>query len=280
MSRTDLACEIATQNEKTSGITLEESTIDGVGITRVLIQDKASERTGKSPGEYITLLCKDGDADAEISALSSSLSQILESAELNKLEQPKCLIVGLGNENITPDSLGVRAAGRILATGHFCNSESRDEYSELGLNTVYVIQPGVMAQTGLESAYYLELLAKGINPDFLIVIDSLACNGRERLGKTLQITDAGISPGSGVKNERKEFSRKLFGVPVIAIGVPTVIDMGESGQTAQDSQSEPFMLVPRNIDVIINHFARVISTSVNRVLNPNLNDAEIEMLLM
>jgi spore protease len=226
MSRTDLACEIGTN----------------------------------PGGNYITLYCDQPDTNEEIRALTRAVTQLLPDKN-----HRRTLVVGLGNENITPDSLGVRAAGKVLATAHFTG---HDEFEELGLQEVYVMQPGVMAQTGLETAEYVRLIAKAINPDCLVVIDSLACSERKRLGRTIQVTDTGISPGSGVKNERKEFSQVVFGVPVIAVGVPTVIDMNND------------MLVPRDIDVIVNHFARVISGAVNRALNPNLDESEIERLLI
>jgi spore protease len=129
-----------------------------------------------------------------------------------------------------------------------------------------------MAQTGLESAEQIRLIAAGIKPDCLIAVDSLACSERERLARTIQVTNTGISPGSGVKNERKEFSRAVFGVPVIAIGVPTVIEQRHAGEAA-------LLLVPRDIDTVISHYSRVISDALNRVLNPMLDESEIAELL-
>jgi len=221
--------------------------------------DLACELAQKPEGNYATIYCDELDSPSEIAELSHILGQFIPK------EVGKTLVVGLGNESITPDSLGVRAARKVLATAHF---KGHSEFTELNLSEVYVVSPGVMAQTGLESAQLVKSVADLVKPDCLVVIDSLACSKRERLAKTIQVTDRGIAPGSGVKNERMEFSRKVFGMPVVAIGVPTVIDVDDD------------MLVPRDIDVVISHYARVISGAVNRTLNPGLSESEIEQLLM
>jgi len=270
--RTDLAHEIASRKALKSGLTLEQAAIGGVEVTRIRINRQASEKTGKPVGTYVTLFCPEKQTAAETAALARIISEMLPVHESGGSEMV-ALVTGLGNENITPDSLGVRAAGKVLATAHL---SGYSEFDQLNIRKVYVVQPGVMAQTGMESAAQLKLIAGGITPDCLIVIDSLACGERERLGTTIQVTDAGISPGSGVKNERKEFSRRAFGVPVIAIGVPTVIDwsLGES------DSPETLMLVPRDIDLVISHFSKVISGAINRALNPDLDESEIEQLLV
>jgi len=238
--------------------------------------DLAHEKSPKPHGNYVTLFCEERDLAGDTDALTLALAELLPD-----LDGKRVLVAGLGNEGITPDSLGVRAAGKVLATAHFAsgNASTQSEFVELGLREVYVLQPGVMAQTGMESAEQLRLISSGLKPDYLIVIDSLACSSVERLAATIQLTDTGISPGSGVKNNRCEISSKVMGVPVIAIGVPTVIDWHSAG--AEPTSSEvPFMVVPRDIDVIINHYAKVIGGAVNRVLNPALDESEIEGLLV
>ncbi|MCL1903977.1 MAG: GPR endopeptidase [Oscillospiraceae bacterium] len=219
MNRTDLAHETAAE----SGLKVEETTISGINVTRVIINQKASEKTGKPAGNYITLSCPER-ACAELPeaiVLSHIIEKMLSETGGNN---HTVVVTGLGNDNITPDSLGVRTAEKVLATAHF---SEHDEFADLKMRRVYVIEPGVMAQTGLESAEQLKYITDGIKPDILVVIDSLACNESSRLARTIQITDTGISPGSGVKNERKEFSKNMLGVPVIAIGVPTVNIMWE-----------------------------------------------------
>ncbi|MCL1832068.1 MAG: GPR endopeptidase [Oscillospiraceae bacterium] len=237
--------------------------------------DLAHESNPKPQGNYVTLFCDERDTDKDIQKLTKALSGIIEGI-LPDVRDKKILVVGLGNENITPDSLGVRAAAKILATAHFtATPELRREFDELGLREVCVISPGVMAQTGLETAQQLRFITDGIKPDCIIAIDSLACNSTARLAKTIQLTDTGISPGSGVANNRRELSRDTLGAPVIAVGVPLVIDMVRD----DSDNTEPFMVVPRDIDVIVNHYARVISAAVNRTLNPELDETEIEQLL-
>ena len=236
--------------------------------------DLAHEMNTKPQGNYSTVFCGEAgelDADTEIAELVKALAPMLP-PDANSF-----LIAGLGNANITPDSLGVRTAGKTLATAHFtANAELQEEVEQLGLRKTYVLSPGVMAQTGFETAQQLKLLTDGISPDCLIVIDSLACNSFERLCATIQVTDTGITPGSGVANNRTEISQKTFGIPVVAVGVPTVIDyLGK-----KTPSGEAFMVVPRNIDIVVNHFSRVIATALNRVLNPGLSASEIDSLLM
>jgi spore protease len=246
--------------------------------------DLAHESEPKPEGNFVTLFCEEFDAPRDIAALTESLHSVLnEALKDGNIADKKILVAGLGNENITPDSLGVRTVGKVLATGHFATApEIRGEFDELGLREVYVIAPGVMAQTGFETARQLRFVADGLAPDCLIVVDSLACNSAARLAKTIQLTDTGISPGSGVGNNRCEISQKLFGIPVIAIGIPTVIDLEclTEKSPSDDKTGAPCMVVPRNIDVVVNHFARVISAAINRVLNPGLDESEIENLMM
>jgi spore protease len=212
------------------------------------------------------LHCEDSfirDEKLEVEALSEVLRGFIP-------EHGRILVAGLGNENITPDSLGVRAASRVVATAHFKNS---DEFRDLGMREVYVVETGVLAQTGMESGEQLKFIADGIKPDMAVIIDSLACAETERLGRTIQITDTGIAPGSGVGNARREVSRKTLGVPVVAIGVPTVIDW-QGG----DGEPEPLMVTPRDIDAVINHYAKIIAKALNKVLIPSLTEGEIERL--
>jgi len=260
MKRTDLAYESASKTDLAPGVTLERSEINGISAVCVTVKPEGSQKAGKPPGEYMTLFCPDRDITAESDALSKVLGKFIP--------RGRVLAAGLGNHNITPDALGPRAANRVLATAHL---KGLAEFGELNLREVYVTKTGVMAQTGIESAEQLRFIAEGIKPDLIIAVDALACSETERLGKTLQITDTGISPGSGVKNERKEFSARTFGVPVIAVGVPTVIDVEKSG--------ERFMAVPYDIDIIAEHFAKVIALGINRALNPNLGEDEVEKLL-
>lgn len=216
MNRTDLALEIAVKRSESDGITLEKSIMGKLPLTRVTVSEKGENIIGKPAGEYLTLFCNDRDEEAEVDALSEILSGLISKFVSHK---GRILVAGLGNENITPDSLGVRAVSRIAATAHFAETE---EFDELGMREIAVVETGVLAQTGIESAVQLKYIADGFKPDLILAVDSLACLETDRLGRTIQVTDTGIAPGSGVKNSRKEISARVFNIPVVAVGVPTI----------------------------------------------------------
>jgi len=243
-------------------ITSNNTTIDGIYAERIIVSDCES----KAAGNYITLYCGGYDCEAEIYALSHVLSDFLP--ETNAL---RTIVAGLGNSSITADSLGVKTVKKVLATAHLSKIE---EFNELKLRDVCVIEPGITARTGIETAQQLKYIVKGVKPDCLIVIDSLSCTDRKRL-HTIQITDTGISPGSGNKNQRTEISRKTVGIPVIAIGVPMVIQMNDNNEGTNS-----YFVVPHDIDNVISHYARVISTAINNTLNPTLDKTEVEMLFV
>jgi spore protease len=262
MNRTDLALELIKD-----GVSRKERRIHGLLLTET--QLGASNPINKPAGTYTTLHCdaETRDEKAEADALFRVLAGFIP-------ETGKVLVAGLGNANITPDSLGVRAASQVVATAHLSESE---EFTDLGMREVFVTQTGVLAQTGMESSRQLGFIADGIRPDMVVVIDSLACSETERLGRVIQVTDTGIAPGSGVGNARHEVSREtLGGVPVVAIGCPTVIDL--SSIAPEIGKTYEAMVVPRDIDNMINHFARVISRALNKILIPTLSESEIEKL--
>jgi len=264
MNRTDLALEIV--SEKTgSGVKIKKSRVNNLPLTEIELEE--NNAAAKPPGNYTTLHFPESlehSKKAEADALFTALGRFIP-------RKGRVLVAGLGNENITPDSLGVRAVSRVAATAHFRDSE---DFRDLGMREVYVVETGVLAQTGMESGEQLKFIADGIKPDLAVVVDSLACAETDRLGRTVQITDTGIAPGSGVGNSRREVSQKTLGVPVVAIGVPTVIDWQGTGNPAP----KPFMVTPRDIDNVINHFAEIISKALNRVLLPTLTETEIERL--
>ncbi|MCL2638479.1 MAG: GPR endopeptidase [Oscillospiraceae bacterium] len=266
MNRTDLALELIKD-----GISRKERRIHGLLLTETELPE--SNALGKPAGIYTTLHCDshlEYDEDAEVDALSRVLAAFIP-------EKGRILVAGLGNANITPDSLGVRAASKIAATAHLSQSE---EFTELGMREVFVVETGVLAQTGMESSRQLGFIADGIKPDMVVVIDSLACAEPERLARTIQVTNTGIAPGSGVGNSRQEISKRTLGCgcEVVALGVPTVIDLSSICPGITDSFGGEAMVVPRDIDSVINRFAKVISRALNRVLVPTLTEEEIEKL--
>lgn len=256
-NRTDLALEtVITRPE--SGVRLKKKHIGGLSVTEIKLEK--NNPLGKPAGNYTTLHCTERNEGIEVNALYKTLSDFIP-------RTGKILVAGLGNANITPDTLGVRAASRIVATAHLAGNE---EFHELEMREVYVVETGVLAQTGMESGEQLKYIAEGIKPDMAVIIDSLACSETERLGRTIQITDTGIAPGSGVGNMRREVSKETLGIPVTAIGMPFVIDY--------KAECGTLMLVPRDIDIVINHYAKVISKALNRALIPGLTEEEIEKL--
>ena len=188
----------------------DEKIVEGLVIT-----------TTKKDGNYITLSFDDITDNENREKVYIHLTEIINDIlKLNNIsDNAKCLIIGLGNALSTPDSLGVKVLDDITITGHMYEIGTVSP----GMRCVYAISPGVMASTGIESARIITSLIKEIKPDFVIAIDALASRNLERINKTIQITDTGIHPGSGIGNNRVEISSKTMNIPVIAIGVPTVV---------------------------------------------------------
>lgn len=215
--RTDLAIDELENKVKLKGVKSKNSKIDNINITEVIL-DKEND-LGKKKGKYITLEFEDITDSDNSEKVSNVLIKILK--DIIKIEKDSYgLIVGLGNDKSTPDSLGPLTINNIIVTNHiYVLDELSDNYNRLS-----AISPGVMGETGIETSDIIESIVERIKPSYLIVIDSLASKSIERLNKTIQITDTGIHPGSGIGNKRKEISEETLGIPVIAIGVPTVVD--------------------------------------------------------
>lgn len=271
MYRTDLAHE-AVRDIKTFRHTKEN--LHGIHTTSVTIDAEQGKKIGKPAGTYYTMHTPDRLVAEETAALAQVLKRLLPE-NINSGGSPAggVMVAGLGNESVTPDSLGTRAAKRVLATAHF---KGHRDYRETFTNCVYVCRPGVAQQTGIESADTIRFSAEGVRPDCIIVIDSLACGSMERLASTIQAASSGIAPGSGVSNSRPEISEKTMGVPVIALGVPTVLDLSALAGDAPEYANA--MVLDRDVDAQVRHFARVIGDAVNSALNPALTYDEIELL--
>ena len=227
--RTDLALETREQykqdNVEISGVILEENKVDGgdIKITTVIIENEHGEKAMKKPkGNYVTIEAM-GLRELD-NAKRYSITKTLKE-ELKKLIKndsgKRVLVVGLGNRDATPDALGPRVIKEI----------------EIG-SSIYAIAPGVMAQTGMETAEYIHALVKEMSPDLIIAVDALAARKVNRLNTTIQISDTGICPGSGVGNHRKEISKRTVGIPVISIGVPPVVDAATIVNDAMDKLIE------------------------------------------
>ena len=201
--RTDLIIE---NNE----IEHQKETIDGIELTK-----------SNKDGNYVTITFEDITNYESRERVGKILEKVLkEIIDKNNIkEEDECLIIGLGNIKSTPDSLGVKVIDDILITKHLFKYGNVKK----GIRMVSSFTPGVMANTGLESSNIIKAIINEEKPKFIIVIDALASMSIDRINKTIQITDTGIHPGSGIGNNRKEISKKTIGIPVIAIGIPTVV---------------------------------------------------------
>ena len=200
------------------------------------------------------------------------------------------LIAGLGNMDITPDSLGPKTSARVLATRHITGEVAKATGLDK-LRPVAVMQTGVTGQTGIETGEYILSIVKRIRPNAVVVIDALASRRLERLGCTLQISDTGISPGAGVGNHRTRITKETIGVPVIAIGVPTVVDAqtlasdllkndcNSKTKKLVTPQGRQMVVIPREIDLLTERASRLIAFAINGALHNEFNIADLVSLM-
>ena len=233
--RTDLASERRDIYKKANnleneidGIESEQEEIsENIKVERVKILNENGEKAiGKPKGNYITLdirklkIAQDEDIELASNTLSNELRKIID---IHVDRQGEILIVGLGNIYVTPDSLGPKVINEIEVTRHIINY--LPQYVEEGTRMVSAISPGVLGTTGIETVEILKGIVDNTHPKLVIVIDALASRSIERISSTVQLSDTGIVPGAGVGNTRKEISKKTLGVPVVAMGIPTVVDL-------------------------------------------------------
>ena len=286
--RTDLALEakelLGRQHHGIKSSAFTRGTLS-VDLVEVLTEDAARELK-KPCGTYITVsLSPFGSAQqlnhSEIEAVASLIDDMLPK------ENPLTLVVGLGNQDITPDALGPKTVSQTLVTRHIVQSMQNQGLENLA--SVAAIAPGVLGQTGIETQEIILSLVRQISPSCVIAIDALASKSMKRLGSTVQISNTGISPGSGVFNKRRELSEHTLGVPVISIGVPTVVDAqtlasgilqknGQTGAPVAFSGGETMMVTPREIDVIIKRASNILALCINKALQPNLQIEDISEL--
>ena len=291
--KTDLALEIRESfprnDVEIQGVVLEKH-YDKKGkahITKVQIKDdRGSQAMGKPKGCYVTIESEDMPKEG-ISKEDLLLSICGELEKMVKgLRHKSVLIAGLGNRQVTSDSLGPRMAECIFVTRHLEREFGSRFMKENEYGNVSAIAPGVMAQTGMEAVEILQGIVKKTSPDLVIVVDALAARSMSRLCTTIQLTDTGISPGSGIGNHRKALSKESLGVPVIAIGVPTVVDAktiisdhleriltkqgyssGEIEQFLQEvfqDEMDNLFVTPKNIDESVGIIAKDLAKILNR----------------
>lgn len=284
--RTDLAMEareLSQSAEKTTqlpGIKAESKKKKGVRITQVQIISAQAEQTlGKPRGQYVTLefeAVRRRERDA-VSRAARVLTEQLK--ELTALQDTKSVLVAcLGNPAVTPDALGPMVARQLLVTRHLV----RQLPEHFGaLRQVSVMEPGVLGTTGVESAELISAAVQKIRPDAVIAVDALAARSLDRLFCAVQLTDAGITPGSGVGNSRQALSSETLGVPVYALGVPTVVDAATLVEeaTGQEADAVRGMIVTgKDVDAHLQEISRLVAVGLNLFLHPSLQEEEIAWL--
>lgn len=231
--RTDLALEqkerFESDHVEIPGVILEEEYDEEreIKITRVVIEtENGAKIMGKPAGTYVTLevpnlTVPDEDYHREVSA---EIFRVLKTLIKEEKEDYNVLVIGLGNRFVTPDSLGPDTVENLVITRHIVKEYGKYAMGGEKAHMVSALIPGVMAQTGMETLEIVKGVVEEIKPDFAIAIDALAARNSKRLNRTIQIADTGINPGSGVGNHRNALTEETLGIPVIAIGVPTVVD--------------------------------------------------------
>lgn len=319
--RTDLALEAKElykeKNKKDAeGVIVEEFEDEGTKITKVnILNDDAAEKMGKPKGTYITLdipefTAYDGGLMDDVSkALGKTLKKLI-----NIQNDELALVVGLGNRKVTPDALGPKVTEGIMVTRHL-KSVMPDVIDD-SVIPVAAIAPGVLGITGVETGEIIKGLVEKIKPDVVVCIDALAARKIERVNRTIQVSDTGISPGAGVGNHRMKINEESLGVKVIAIGVPTVVDAAtiandtidlvlddliKQSETGKDfynmlkkvDKQEKNMLIreilnpyagdlvvtPKEVDLMIDSLSKIISNGINIALQPNLTVEDINKFL-
>ena len=229
--RTDLALESQERLQKKQGLIKgvsfhEEERENGVLVSTVIIEtENAAKAMGRPRGTYVTIEAPQMAEEEEENHrdISLELAKTIRQM-LPEKEELSVLVVGLGNREVTPDALGPRVVDNLFITRHIMNEFGRYAFKDEDVVKVSGIVPGVMAQTGMECVEILRGVVKETSPDYVITVDALAARNVRRLGRTIQLTDTGITPGSGIGNHRNAINASSIGVPVISLGVPTVVD--------------------------------------------------------
>lgn len=319
--RTDLAIEAKEHYAKEhkneiDGVIAEEEIINNSKVTKVKIEsEEGAKKLGKPIGNYITIdipehTVYDGELMDDLSkAVGISLKDLVGLSE-DKL----VLVVGLGNRKVTPDALGPKVVDKIMITRHL--KEVMPDTIDDSIRPVCAIAPGVLGITGIETGEVIKALADKIKPDMVICIDALASRRIQRVNRTIQISDTGISPGAGVNNHRMKINEETLGIKVIAIGVPTVVDAATIANDSIDlvideliNQSEegsdfykmiknidknekstlikellnPYvgdlMVTPKEVDLVIDSLSKIISNAINIAIQPNLEMEDINKFM-
>ncbi len=291
--RTDLALEArelwresAGETTRLSGVEAADGEREGLPVTTVRILDEQGEAAlGKPRGTYVTLTLdglqrrEEDILDRAAGALAGELRGLLSGVP----EDGLVLAVGLGNRAITPDALGPKVHEHTLVTRHLV--ERVPEHFG-GMRPVASLAAEVLGSTGVESGEVVQAVCEKIAPACVIAVDALASRSLERLCRTVQLSDTGIQPGSGVGNHRFSLTRETLGVPVIAVGVPTVVDCGTLAADLTGAEEPPalgaggeLLVTPKDIDSQVSDLARVVALGLNLALQPGLTISDLELLM-
>ncbi len=320
--RTDLAIEAREfysrqeNREDIPGVEMDVDKKEDYTVTRVKVVEEVGARIiGKPLGNYITIEApklRDNDKDLNDKVGRALAEEVARVTNLN--DQSVIMVVGLGNWNVTPDALGPRTVEHLLVTRHM--KEYMPDQIDEGVRSVCAVAPGVLGITGIETSEIIRGIVEKVKPDLVIAIDALASRKMERISTTIQIADTGINPGSGVGNNRKELSQESMGIPVIAIGVPTVVDAATMASDTIDmvidslingspkggefyhmlknmEKTEKYKLInevispyignlmvtPKEIDRLIDDIAVIIANGLNAALHPSINEENMDMYL-
>ena len=278
--RTDLAAERRRADLSLPGVDFREETEGRFTVTRIAVGDAVSARAiGKPIGKYLTVAfppqeeLTDGERENLLAILVREIRSVLPRTPSGRT--PTVLIAGLGNRAIVSDAVGPETVGRIAATAHLAERDPA-LFRDLGCCAVATVAPGVLADTGMESSEILFGVCRSLRPDYVLAIDALAARSADRLMTTVQISDAGICPGSGIGNTRRAIDRPTLGIPVVSIGVPTVVEAGtlvsdslaragvpEEDCDALSDRRDRFYVTPKDIDLSVARISRLLSDALS-----------------
>jgi len=278
--RTDLALEQAevflSDKNKKSGLEVSEyEEADGkVKVTKVsIVTRNAAKRMGKPMGDYITIEAQDltDNEDGYHREVSECMAKELLAMLPEEKKKASILVVGLGNRAVTADSLGPKVIDHLYITRHLLRAYGKDAFGGKDVREISSLEPGVMAKTGMETLEIVRGVIKDVKPDILFVVDALAARSVKRLNRTIQMTNTGISPGSGVGNHRHALTQESLGIPVIAIGIPTVVDAATIARDAMNtgyefSELNNMYLTGKDIDSVIGRVSFTVSEGLNMAL--------------
>ena len=297
IERSDLACEIA-GNGKSPCQGAEWKTREAAGflISELMISTKeAADNLGKPCGRYLTVECgridrlSAGDQRALAHLLAGELRGTVKRLTHKEIDSNLSVFVaGLGNADLTPDAIGPQTMRRLTATRHLRQYEG-ELYRAVGCSSLSALAPGVLGQTGIETSELLRGAVNATHPDVIIVIDALTARNCDRLCATIQLSDTGIEPGSGVGNHRRAITYKSMGVPVVALGVPTVVNsatlvwdaLSEAGIEGEDprlkevlEKGKSFFVSPKESDLICESIAQLFARAIGLAFTEELIDVE------